>query len=421
MKIFLAVILGFISAGCAKSQEKTLEKDKQCYVIRFAEPFVKKEFGVNYKKIFQLLDVCPKREKGLPYPGAAISIERDGKTIQTQFDVLKTFINEAEARELAAKNNITDTPFLPKNDCEIIRIIDMPLTKRPNVATNPQIALLNTCIFDEMAVQRPSIEVLRLGKKQFRLFEVTKIFADKHEAEKYAKNNNVFDINLNDDSALGKIDAELTKQHLYTMRGDISAQVIKLKNEFKEDLKTHLKNPNTFDYPFFNLADELSIRTSPDKKLKFYSWDTHTGGTMHIFAVIAQYKSADGTIKVKEINAPHLDELPSQNDFNIYEIYQVEQYYLTFGRGTHGSGHQFQIVQVFKIEKDLLSKDNSILPNSRDLIITYPRGEKSELAFDSVKNEISYREFIEDKNSGFMQPTGKTTRLKLVNRKFNTK
>lgn len=195
MKVFIAIILGFLSVGCIMSQEKILEKDKLCYVIRFVEPFVKKEFGVEYKKEFQLLDVCPKREKGLQYPGASIPIERDGKTISTQFDALRTFASEAEAREFAEKNNLTDTPFLPKNDCEIIRIIDFPLTKRPNAPKNPKIALLNTCLFDETVVQRPSIEVMRMGKKQTRLFAVIKTFENKREAEKYAKANQLFDVN----------------------------------------------------------------------------------------------------------------------------------------------------------------------------------------------------------------------------------
>lgn len=179
------------------SQEKSLKKDKLCYTIRFAEPFVKKEHGMEYKKRFQLLDVCSKREKGVQYQGSSISIERDGQTIQTPFDVLKTFANENEARAFAEKTGITDTPFLPQSDCEIIRRIEMPLTKRPNTPKESKIALLNTCIFDETDVQRPSIEVTRFGKKQVRLFEVIKIFNDPSEAAKYAAENQLFDVNFN--------------------------------------------------------------------------------------------------------------------------------------------------------------------------------------------------------------------------------
>ncbi len=134
---------------------------------------------------------------------------------------------------------------------------------------------------------------------------------------------------------------------------------------------------------------------------------------MHFFSVIAQYKRADGTVGIEELG----NELPSQNDFSIYEIYEIEaknkKYYLTFGWGTHGGGHQFNIVQVFKIEQDLLTKDNSILPNKLDLIITYLRSEKSELAYDFAKNEISYREFVEDQDSGFMKVTGKKIMINL--------
>lgn len=416
------ITIFFTFYGCVMAQEKQLEKDKQCYVIRFAEPFVKKEFGENYKKKFQLLDVCLKREKGLQYPGAYITIERNGETIQTQFDVLKSFENETEARDFADKNHIADTPFLPKNDCDIIRIIDFPLTKRPNTAKIPTIALLNTCLFDETEMQRPSIDVMRIGKSQTRLFEPINTFADKREAEKYAKNNNLFDVNYNDDSESGKIDAELTKDFLQTMRGDISDEVIKLKRNFRDKLLRYLKNSITFQNPLINLSHEILVKTSPDGKLKFYSWDTREGGTTHVFELLAQYQKTDGTIEVNDTINPYHGDLPNSIAyFNIFEINEFtvknQKYYLTFGWGTSGSGHQSNIIRIFRIGANGLVQINDLLPKKRYSIITFPRNENLEIAFNQEKSEISYREFKYDEDSGFMKPTGKRTMIILNDKK----
>jgi len=47
----------------------------------------------------------------------------------------------------------------------------------------------------------------------------------------------------------------------------------------------------TLDYDFSRLSEntEIAIRTSPDKKLRFYSWDSRSGGTSPTYAVYVQY------------------------------------------------------------------------------------------------------------------------------------
>jgi hypothetical protein len=75
-------------------------------------------------------------------------------------------------------------------------------------------------------------------------------------------------------------------------------------------------------------------------------------------------------------------------------------------------------VKIFQISNGTLKKNNSILPANTDLAITYPRTEQSDLTFNPETNEISYREFVEDKDSGFMKSTGQIINLKLINGKF---
>lgn len=80
------------------------------------------------------------------------------------------------------------------DDCQIIRKIDYPLTKKQSIKTTKKIALLNTCLKDEPPMQRPTIGVVRNGKTVYRTFGIIKLFGSKKEARIYAKENKITDI-----------------------------------------------------------------------------------------------------------------------------------------------------------------------------------------------------------------------------------
>jgi tetratricopeptide (TPR) repeat protein len=181
------------------SQDK-LEKDAKCYVIVYAEPFVKKERDELYFKKFQLLDICPKREPGLQYQEAKIKIHKDSKEIETSFEPIRTFADAAEAKEFMNKYGVQDESMLlndlPK--CKIIRVVNFPLQKRPNAKTTPTIALLDVCLPTEAKNrQHPVITFEENGKTVTRIFEVIKTFKSKKEAEKYALKNGITDVDFN--------------------------------------------------------------------------------------------------------------------------------------------------------------------------------------------------------------------------------
>ena len=63
---------------------------------------------------------------------------------------------------------------------------------------------------------------------------------------------------------------------------------------FKKEFTSFIKNnPATLNYPFKKIVDSnfCDIKTSGDGNFRIYSWDTWTGGTMHIFKEIYQWKS----------------------------------------------------------------------------------------------------------------------------------
>jgi hypothetical protein len=89
---------------------------------------------------------------------------------------------------------------------------------------------------------------------------------------------------------------------------DISAKKLKHYTE---------KLPATISYPFNSLKKEyLDISTSSDNMFKIYSWDTETGGTMHFFESVMQYKSGTGYKAI--IDTPKKDGDNRPDYYNMY-------------------------------------------------------------------------------------------------------
>ena len=84
------------------------------------------------------------------------------------------------------------------------------------------------------------------------------------------------------------------------------------------------KNPATLDYPGSLIEDlcDFQVRTSPDGRLRFYSWDTGRGGTKINLARFCQLRSADGSVQVpmaqKVLVDCHAD--PSMLDYDDHPL-----------------------------------------------------------------------------------------------------
>lgn len=65
---------------------------------------------------------------------------------------------------------------------------------------------------------------------------------------------------------------------------------------FKRDLLKYTKVAATLAYPFTKLQKQMYIVTSRDGRLRIYSWDRQTGGTMHDFDSVYQYRGKSGKV-----------------------------------------------------------------------------------------------------------------------------
>jgi hypothetical protein len=211
--LFFTLLLTFYENSTA--QEK-LAKDASCYVIVFAEPFEKKEADRLNLPEFQLLDICPKRAAGVVDREAKITITRNGKQIETGFDVVKIFAGRAEAGEFARKYGIADESMLrsdPLPKCKIIRVVGLPLKKRPDAKGTPTLALLDTCLSREARARaHPVIAFEENGRQVSRIFEVAKTFVDQTDAEKYAAENFIKDIEIRDEYKKHVADCRIIRQ-----------------------------------------------------------------------------------------------------------------------------------------------------------------------------------------------------------------
>lgn len=201
--------------------------------------------------------------------------------------------------------------------------------------------------------------------------------------------------------------------------------------KFKEELRTLLLKQETFKYPFDSLRKYINIVSSSDKKLRLFSWDEMTGGTMHNMAVLAQYKDDMDNLYCESLDSDFYGDEIVITDIIYYEINDVIiqdiPHYIAFGWGTFGGGSHFKIVKVFKIDRYEISNDNKIFKTYDELhsqlYLSTSRGTKINLSYDYENQIIEFDEFrkpseYEEMEMGYMHriPTG--NKIKLI---FNGK
>ena len=66
----------------------------------------------------------------------------------------------------------------------------------------------------------------------------------------------------------------------------------------RRELIRNGNRPAILTYDFPKLKDQIYVATSKDGKLRIYSWDMETGGTMHDFASVFQFQGKSGKVHV---------------------------------------------------------------------------------------------------------------------------
>jgi hypothetical protein len=121
------------------------------------------------------------------------------------------------------------------------------------------------------------------------------------------------------------------------------------------------KYPATIGWPFNSLVkSQVDISTSDDGLFRIYSWDSLTGGTMHYFESVFQYKTASGVAAVIDTpkgdgdNRPNYDKLYTFKTGN--KTYYLAIIFMIGSTKACEGG-----VQVFSIGDGKLNDDTKVI------------------------------------------------------------
>lgn len=223
------------------------------------------------------------------------------------------------------------------------------------------------------------------------------------------------------ESNLTQIDLQLSKMYDGLRIADWEAKDSLLKS-FTNKLYATLATPQSFSHPFDSLSTKILRRTSPNNKINIWSWDKYTGGSWHQNMTAVQFRTEDGKLGFRQLNSGEEAMLGGYTDVYILEIFEIEDggevYYLTFGRGTHGSGNYHRIAQVFYLKDNKFIKCDPCFEGESDLVLEAWRGDEIELEFEPNKNEINHTALIQDDITGRYLATDKIIKWKFRNGNF---
>ena len=208
--------------------------------------------------------------------------------------------------------------------------------------------------------------------------------------------------------------AEIEKWSNYGSNPD-DEKLEKANTAFRNDLLQYARRPATLSYAFPRLKKELNIATSKDGKFRIYSWDEGTGGSMHDFSSIVQYKGSDGAVRAAN--------LPSGGFF--HDMFQVDggagAIYLGVATFIASGSLREETVRAFKITGTKVDSNvrvirtNTGLQNSISFEYDLSTTEGKQLfILDPVRRSFSFPVVVEDEET----PQGRVTN-KRITYKFN--
>ena len=172
--------------------------------------------------------------------------------------------------------------------------------------------------------------------------------------------------------------------------------------DFANKLKHYIeKFPSTITYPFASLKKSgLDIITSSDGLLRIYAWDTWTGGTMHNFENVLQYKTGVNTAAIIDTTKNENDYVYSYDD--LYTMKANDRtYYLATYLGVYSTKDSGRGIRIFAVENGKLNNDVKLIRTGSGLhshlyydynffsVVDIPYEKRPTIIFDKATNTIS--------------------------------
>lgn len=197
---------------------------------------------------------------------------------------------------------------------------------------------------------------------------------------------------------------------------------------FKEQLLKAAKRKDTLSYSFTKLGEEMFIRTSRDGKLRVYSWDLQSGGTMHDYDMIVQYVGTGGAIKTWSSEEGDDD---SGGSF-YHDIFQLnagaKPVYMLISTSRASSSYNGETLRTVTIDGGVINMKANLIRTSEGVtnsvgfaydffsVVDRPERPIKLFKFNESRKEFSFPVVVEDEKT----PQGRVTN-KMITYRFNGK
>jgi len=197
--------------------------------------------------------------------------------------------------------------------------------------------------------------------------------------------------------------------------------------DLRDKLLKYGKRADILRYGFPGLKDKMYVTTSKDRRLRIYSWDLETGGTMHDYASVFQYKGKSGKIyswaeTLEDESAGVFYHQIFQTDTSAGPIYLGVS---TFIGSTSLAG---QTVKAFRINGEKLDTDAKVIKTTSGVrnsvgfafdfftVVDHPERPIRLFSYNEANKSFRFPVVIEDKRT----PQGRVT-SKFITYRFDGK
>jgi hypothetical protein len=196
-------------------------------------------------------------------------------------------------------------------------------------------------------------------------------------------------------------------------------RLMKVNAALVKDVMRYGKLKTTLAYAFPKLKGKMFIVTSRDGKFRTYSWDTESGGTMHDFERVFQYRGKSG--KVYTWHRPETDD--AEFGGFVHDIFQTDTpagpIYLPVSTFIGSTSLGSQSINTMKINGEKLDPDAKLIRTKSGFrnsvsfqydffsVVDHPERPVKLFKYDQAKQAFSFPVVIEDSKVPQGRVTGK--------------
>ena len=197
--------------------------------------------------------------------------------------------------------------------------------------------------------------------------------------------------------------------------------------DLKDKLLKYGKRADIMKFGFPGLKDKMYVTTSKDGRLRTYSWDLETGGTMHDFSSVFQYRGKSGKI----YSSAEFEEDESAGAF-YHQIFQTDTtggpIYLGVSTFIGSTSYAGQTIKAFRINGEKLDTDVKVIRTTSGIknsvgfafdfftVVDHPKRPVRLFFYNEANKSFRFPVVIEDKRT----PQGRVT-SKFITYRFDGK